>query len=62
MMMMMMEDKEIDVYRKIRELKKGNLVQRKQAIKCEKILADECSKKNLDEKLDMVIKIISSTE
>lgn len=56
----MMEDREKEIYKKIRELKKGNLVQKKQAIKCEKILADECSNKNLNEKLNTIIDIINN--
>ena len=55
-----MNDKEKEIYTKIRELKKGNLEQKKLAIKCEKILADECSNKNLNEKLNMVISIINN--
>lgn len=55
-----MEDREKEIYKKIRELKKGNLVQKKQAIKCEKILADECSNKNLNEKLNTIIDIINN--
>lgn len=56
----MMEDREKEIYRKIRDLKKGNLVQKKQAIKCEKILADECLNKNLNEKLNMINDIINN--
>lgn len=54
-----MEDREKQIYRKIREMKKGSLVQKKQAIKCEKILADECLNKNLNEKLNMINDIIN---
>lgn len=57
-----MEDNEKEIYRKIRELKKGNSYQKKQAIKCEKLLSDECSDKNLNEKLNIISEIINNIE
>lgn len=54
----MMRDKEIKIYDKILLLRKGDEKQRKIAIECEKLLADECSRYSLDEKLEKIELII----
>ena len=58
----MAKDREKEIYEKIRELKEGNMSQRKVAIECEKILADECSNKTLNEKLDLIFEMIDEIE
>jgi len=55
-----MNYREIEIYDKILELRKGNEKQKEIAFKCEVLLADEYSKYSLEEKLKKIEDIINA--